>query len=292
MRCAEAAGAALHAGNLRGAGLLLCNPASRPRAQLIPLARHWRAATSVPTLPPSDLAPLQCAGVRPTAHTVNLLLGTLVASGQALHALVLAREAVRCGYDLGTPAFSALLQLLAGRGDWEAAVGLHRAMGQAGPKSQPDATSAALVVAACVQGGNPPLAAQLARELAAQGLLQQSGPPPGPAPVPAAPAYLVPARTVQHGAAAPALPMPMLLPASPAMDGPGHSGRGGRQRGAPGSGGGFGPAATIVTAAAGGAYNPSASFASVSSESSPKGGSSSHFGSTSLSNASFQMDGV
>lgn len=235
-------------------------------------------------------APLpQCAGVRPTAHTVNLLLGTLVAAGQAGHALLLAREAVRCGYDLGAPAFGTLLQLLAARGDWEAALGVFRAMGQAGPKSRPDAAAAGLLVAACVQGGNPPLAAQLARELSAQGLLQQggAGPPPG------APALLAPGRALQQGAAAPALPLPMPLSVSSLADGPGPSGRGGRQRSGPGGSGGGGPAATIVAAAAGGGYSAGASLNSLhSSDSSPKGGSSSRFGSTSLSNMSFQMDGV
>ena len=53
-----------------------------------------------------------------------------------------------------------LLQLLAGHGDWERALGVHRAMGLAG--ARPDSTTAGLLVAACMQGGNQPLAAKLA----------------------------------------------------------------------------------------------------------------------------------
>ncbi|KAL4437444.1 hypothetical protein ABPG75_004583 [Micractinium tetrahymenae] len=231
---------------------------------------------------------MQCAAVRPTAHTVNLLLGTLVAAGQASHALLLAREALRSSYDLGAAAFNSLLQLLAGRGDWEAALGVFRAMGLAGQKSRPDAASAGLLVSACVQGGNPPLAAQLARELSAQGLLQQGGPTNGPAPLPGAPALAAPGSAAQQGAAGPALPTP--VPLSVPMDGPGHGGHSGRQRSGPGRG--YGPATAVVAAAAGGGYDAGASFHSASSEGSPKAGGSSRYGSSSLSNLSLQMDGV
>lgn len=260
--------------------------AADPKPEQLPAACR-RAPQATCNLPIT-----QCAGVRPTAHTVNLLLGTLVAAGQAAHALLLAREALRCGYDLGAPAFSALLQLLASRGRWEAALGVYRAMSLAGPKSRPDATSAGLLVAACVQGGNPPLAAQLAREFAAQGVLQPGGVPGGPAPRPGAPPPPPPGISMQQGGAAPVHLMPLPLPVALPTDGPMHGGRPGRQRSVSGGATTQGPATTIVAAAAGGGYSADGSLNSISSESSPKGDSSSRFGSTSLSNMSFQMDGV
>lgn len=69
-------------------------------------------------------------------------------------------------------------QLLAARGDWQRALALQRAMGLA--KVRPDSQTAQLLVTACARGGNHPLAAQLAAELAAQGLLPPPGAPPPP----------------------------------------------------------------------------------------------------------------
>lgn len=52
------------------------------------------------------------------------------------------------------------VQLLAGQGDWERALAVLRAMALASVR--PDSTTAGLLVAACVQGGNQKLASQLA----------------------------------------------------------------------------------------------------------------------------------
>ena len=55
---------------------------------------------------------------------------------------------------------SPMVQLLAGRGEWERALAVHRAMTLASVRL--DSTTAGLLVAACTQGGNQQLAAQLA----------------------------------------------------------------------------------------------------------------------------------
>ena len=52
------------------------------------------------------------------------------------------------------------MQLLAGQGEWERALAVLRAMALASVR--PDSTTAGLLVAACVQGGNQKLASQLA----------------------------------------------------------------------------------------------------------------------------------
>lgn len=58
------------------------------------------------------------------------------------------------------PCSAPLPQLLAGRGEWERALAVHRAMNLAA--GRPDSTTAGLLVAACVHGGNQQLASQLA----------------------------------------------------------------------------------------------------------------------------------
>lgn len=58
------------------------------------------------------------------------------------------------------PGSAPLSQLLAGRGEWERALAVHRAMNLAA--ARPDSTTAGLLVAACVHGGNQQLASQLA----------------------------------------------------------------------------------------------------------------------------------
>jgi hypothetical protein len=121
---------------------------------------------------------LQCATLRPTAHTVHLLMGALAAGGQAAHALCLLREALRHRYDLGVATYNQALQLLAGAGDWRRALGVARAMRLAG--AAPDATTAGLLVAACVQGGQQELGGRLAADFAAQGLIKPLPPPPPP----------------------------------------------------------------------------------------------------------------
>jgi hypothetical protein len=127
---------------------------------------------------------MQCATVPPTAHTVSLLLCTLAAAGQAGHALWLLRDALRAQYDLGPAGFSAVLQLLAVRGDWAAALGVCRAMALL--KLKPDAATAGLLVTAALQAGSHPLAAQLLGEMQRQGLLPPPprAPPPVPLPLP------------------------------------------------------------------------------------------------------------
>ncbi|PSC68549.1 Pentatricopeptide repeat-containing mitochondrial [Micractinium conductrix] len=156
---------------------------------------------------------MQCAGVRPTSHTVGLLLGALVSSGQVGHSLWLVREALASSYELGTASFNTVLQLLAACGEWGASLGLFRAMRLAGPKAFPDGASAGLLVAACMQGGNAELAGQLTAELAGQGLLQPVGGAaggaawPGAGSPPTQPPLPVP------------LPLPLPLPLSMQADG-------------------------------------------------------------------------
>ena len=180
----------------------------RPRVPLAPPPPHPHPDPAHTPRPPT-----QCAGVRPTSHTVGLLLGALVSSGQVGHSLWLVREALASSYELGTASFNTVLQLLAACGEWGASLGLFRAMRLAGPKAFPDGASAGLLVAACMQGGNAELAGQLTAELAGQGLLQPVGGAaggaawPGAGSPPTQPPLPVP------------LPLPLPLPLSMQADG-------------------------------------------------------------------------
>ncbi|EFN59867.1 hypothetical protein CHLNCDRAFT_133694 [Chlorella variabilis] len=156
---------------LHGSGLVGNHQLYHGLLSACQVAGRWELAVEV-------FLGMQCATMRPTAHTVGLLLGTLCEAGQAGHALCLLCEALRGRYELGPSAYHAVLQLLAGLGDWRAALGVYRAMQLV--KAGPDASSAGLIVAACMHGGNQALAAQLAGEFVAQGLLQPAPPPGGP----------------------------------------------------------------------------------------------------------------
>lgn len=121
---------------------------------------------------------LQCATVRPTAHTINLLLGALTGPGQVAHALCLLREALHHHYAIPASSFNSVLQLLVSGGDWRAAMAVWQAMQLA--RVQPDTTTATLLLSAAMHGGNQALAAQLASEFVMRGLLQQPMQQAGP----------------------------------------------------------------------------------------------------------------
>lgn len=116
--------------------------------------------------------------MRPTAHTINLLLGALSGAGQVAHALCLLREALRHHYAIPASSFNSVLQLLVSGGDWRAAMAVWQAMQLA--RVQPDTTTATLLLSAAMHGGSQALAAQLASEFVMRGLLQQPMQQAGP----------------------------------------------------------------------------------------------------------------
>ena len=149
---------------------------------------------------PAPPAGMQEAGVEPTAQTVNLLLTLLAQAGQVDQGLWLLQEAERARYELGQHAYHSVLVVLSQQGRWQAAVEVQRQMQRMGTRQ--DSTTAGLVLAACINGGNASLATQLAEQFRAVGLLLAGSgePAPAAAPAAAAPAAASPSAT-NHGTA-------------------------------------------------------------------------------------------
>eukprot|EP00887_Chlorella_sp_A99_P003888 scaffold11.g3888.t1 len=123
---------------------------------------------------------MQAAGVEPSVQTVTSLLAALAQAGQVELALWLLAEAEAARYELGPQGFLSVLGMLSAHGRWGEAAAVHAQMGRMGVAQ--DASTAGLVLAACVNGGNSGLAARLSEQFRAMGLLSielNQAPPAG-----------------------------------------------------------------------------------------------------------------